>query len=162
MKTFHQAAAIVVIALIAGLGSNAVRSNGIPVFSPASLESQANASQENPLRVSLEKAAKLHKKEKAVFIDARPSSVYRKGHIKGALNIPWQMKEQYFEALEKIPADKPVVAYCDGEACDSSDNLARLLKDLGYEKARSLHNGWSRWKEKGLPKAEENLQGRKG
>ena len=154
MKIIYQIAAIVGIAVIAGFGINAVRDNGIMVYCHWELESQADAATADPLKIPLEKAARLYKQDNAVFIDARPESAYQSGHIKGALNLPWaRAEEMCFEIVQDIPMDRPIVTYCDGEACELSDFLASFLKDLGYKNAKSLHNGWQRWQEKGLPQA---------
>lgn len=154
MKIISQIAAIICIALITGFGVNALRDNGIRAYCQWNIESQADAATTDPLRIPLEKAAKLHEQDEAVFIDARPESAYQSGHIKGALNLPWaRAEEMCFEILPDIPMDKPIVTYCDGEACELSDFLAEFLKDLGYTNAKSLHNGWRRWQEKDLPQA---------
>src|SRR6056297_854768 len=154
MQSLGQTLAIVCLALIAGFGFNAVRSDGICLDCQWPIESQADAATANPLRISLKRAASLYKKDKAVFIDARPVSAYESGHIKGALNLPWaKAEETCFKILQNIPVQKTIVTYCSGEACELSDLLASFLKDLGYPHARSLHNGWQRWKENGLPQA---------
>ncbi|MFP4226642.1 MAG: rhodanese-like domain-containing protein [Desulfobacterales bacterium] len=154
MKIISQIAVIICIAAITGFGVNAVRESGIMVYCQWELESQADAATSDPMRISLEKAAALYEEDAAVFIDARPESAYQSGHIKDALNLPWaRAEEMCFEIFQDIPMDKPVITYCDGEACELSDFLAEFLKELGYTKARSLHNGWSRWQEKGLPQA---------
>lgn len=154
MKVIYQMTAILGLALIAGFGFNAVRSDGILVYCQWNTESRADAATTHPLRISLTKAARLYKKDKAVFIDARPVSAYKSGHIKGALNLPWAKAEEVcFKILKGIPMDKHIVTYCDGKSCELSDFLASFLNDLGYKNAKSLHNGWSRWQETGLPKA---------
>ncbi len=154
MKITYQIIAIISFALIAGFGFNAVRSDGILLYCQWCIESQADAATSNPLRISLKNAADLYIKDKAIFIDARPVSAYTSGHIKGALNLPWaEAEEMCFKILQDVPMDKHIVTYCDGESCELCDFLASFLKDLGYINVKSLHNGWSRWKENGLPQA---------
>ena len=154
MKIIYQIAAIIGVAAIIGFGVNSIRDDGIMLYCQWPIESQADAATTNPMRVSLEKAVKLYKQQNAVFIDARPETAYQTGHIKGALSLPWaRAEEMCFKILQDIPMDRPIVTYCDGEACELSDFLASFLKDLGYKNAKSLHNGWQRWQEKGLPQA---------
>ena len=154
MKIISQVTIIIGLSVIAGLIVNFVRSDGILVYCQWHSESQADAATSDPLRISLENAAALYKKDKAVFIDARPASEYEAGHIKGALNLPWsEAEEMCFEIFQKIPMDEPIVTYCDGPACELSDFLAEFLQDIGYKNAKSLHNGWGRWQENGLPQA---------
>jgi 3-mercaptopyruvate sulfurtransferase SseA len=52
---------------------------------------------------------------------------------------------------DKIPDHAWIVTYCDGETCSLSEDLARELVSMGYEKVRVLSNGWTRWREAGLP-----------
>lgn len=154
MKTIYQIIAIAGLAIIAGFGANALRSDGIFVYCQKNIESRADTSSDNPLRISLARAESLYKENKAVFIDARPASEYQSGHIKGAINLPWaKAEEMCFEVLQNIPMDKPIVTYCDGETCELSDFLASFLNDLGYTNAKALHDGWGRWQENELPQA---------
>jgi rhodanese-related sulfurtransferase len=155
MRTLYQIIGIFILVGAAGLGSNAMRGEPLLFWGSPQLESEANASEINPLRISLEQAKKLYTTEQATFIDARPESAYRAGHIKDAINLPWQRAEdEFFRVVEKIPMDRPIVTYCDGKACELSDHLARFFRDLGYTRARALHNGLSRWQKKGLPLAD--------
>ena len=43
-----------------------------------------------------------------------------------------------------------IIAYCDGEHCDLSHELALFLKEMGFENARVLVNGWTVWQQAGL------------
>ncbi len=152
MKTLYQILGILLVAAVAGFGSNALRSGQLPVCSSAGMQSRADAAELPPHRISLEQAIALYRKDKAVFVDARPKTAYNSGHIKDALSLPWaKAEEQIPKLFESVPMETPVVTYCDGEACELSDMLAEFLKELGYTKARSLHNGWSRWRENGMP-----------
>jgi 3-mercaptopyruvate sulfurtransferase SseA len=44
-----------------------------------------------------------------------------------------------------------VITYCDGESCNLSHELAVFLQDMGVEQVRMLFNGWTVWREAGLP-----------
>jgi len=102
--------------------------------------------------ISLSSAEKLFFQHQAVFIDARSPDQYRKGHIKGALNIPWNSVEKSIGyVLENIDPDTTIITYCDGLKCSLSHNLANFLIQLGYSDVKVLVNGWSAWLEKGLP-----------
>ena len=57
---------------------------------------------------------RMHGKQKAVLIDARPADEYQQTHIPGAINIPAdQMKTE----TSRLPKDKatPIIFYCRGE-----------------------------------------------
>jgi len=44
-----------------------------------------------------------------------------------------------------------MIAYCDGETCHLSKELAKALTEMGFQNARVLINGWSLWIQNGLP-----------
>lgn len=54
--------------------------------------------------------AAVEDKEDAVILDIRSAEDYAKGHIQGAINVPYGM--DVAASLEKIPSDKTVYVYC--------------------------------------------------
>ena len=86
-------------------------------------------------------------------MDARPQSQYLEGHIRGALNLPWQEVDQYFmELADRLSDSEMIITYCDGESCDLSHELALFLKEMDYDNVRLLVNGWTVWQQADLPK----------
>lgn len=82
-----------------------------------------------------------------VVLDVRPEEEYRAGHIPGALSVPVDALEA---AMQTLPKDKEIVAYCRGPYCVFSDNAVKLLRSHGY-RARRLSEGLPDWRAKGLP-----------
>jgi rhodanese-related sulfurtransferase len=82
-----------------------------------------------------------------VVLDVRPEEEYRAGHIPGALSVPVDVLEA---ALQTLPKDKEIVAYCRGPYCVFSDEAVTLLRSRGYQ-ARRLAEGLPDWRAKGLP-----------
>jgi rhodanese-related sulfurtransferase len=82
-----------------------------------------------------------------VVLDVRPEEEYRAGHIPGALSVPVDALEA---ALQILPKDKEIVAYCRGPYCVFSDEAVTLLRSRGY-RARRLAEGLPDWRAKGLP-----------
>jgi len=94
--------------------------------------------------------------EKIVIIDTRAPSGYRVEHIPGAINIFLNPSGDPFErqlTFMALPADKPLVVYCD--CSDESDSLkmAYEIRNQRYEieDIRVLVLGINRWKELGYP-----------
>ena len=85
--------------------------------------------------------------ESVVVLDVRPEEEYRAGHIPGALSVPVNALEA---ALQTLPKDKEIVAYCRGPYCVFSDEAARFLNARGY-RARRLTEGFPDWRAAGLP-----------
>lgn len=63
----------------------------------------------------------------ATIIDVREKSEYDRGHIKGALNIPFS---EIRKRLDEVPKDKAVYLHC--RTGQRSYNVALLLQNLGF------------------------------
>src|SRR5215211_7469924 len=74
---------------------------------------------------------------KVTVLDVRPEEEYRAGHIPGALSVPVDTLEA---ALQTLPRDREIVAYCRGPYCVFSDEAAAVLRSHGYQ-ARRLRQG---------------------
>ena len=85
--------------------------------------------------------------ESAVVLDVRPEEEYRAGHVPGALSVPLASLEA---ALQTLPKDKEIVAYCRGPYCVFSDEAVRFLNGRGYQ-ARRLTEGFPDWRAAGYP-----------
>ena len=84
-----------------------------------------------------------------LVVDTQPQKVYKMGHIKGAVNFPWEMDLQ---TSENLPRDKTLILYCDCQEEEDSIDVARQLKEKwGYENIKLLKGSWSQWKELGYP-----------
>jgi len=75
------------------------------------------------------------------IIDTRQSEHFARGHLEGAINIPFESIAET-ASLKKIPPDKNLILVCyDGHA---SSQAARALNLLGYH-ATALKDGMSAW-----------------
>ena len=82
-----------------------------------------------------------------VVLDVRPGEEYRAGHIPGALSVPVDALKA---ALQTLPKDRELVAYCRGPYCVFSDEAVALLRARGY-RARRLRQGLPDWRAAGMP-----------
>ena len=82
-----------------------------------------------------------------VVLDTRPAEEYRAGHIPGALSVPVDDLEA---ALQTLPRDKEIVAYCRGRYCVFSDEVVLALSARGYRASR-LTEGFPEWRAAGYP-----------
>ena len=105
------------------------------------------------VRISMAEAEDLFASGRGLFVDARPAAEFRKGHVPGARNLPFETADETALAALKaaLPPGRPVVVYCQGEDCLSSLGLARLLAARGLEEVRVLPGGWAEWGTAGLP-----------
>jgi len=82
------------------------------------------------------------------IIDVRTAGEYKKGHIPGAVHIPFY---SLWSRAESIEADKqdPVVVYC---AHGPRAGVAKFaLWTLGYDHVVYLDGHMAKWKDRGLP-----------
>jgi rhodanese-related sulfurtransferase len=82
-----------------------------------------------------------------VVLDVRPEEEYRAGHVPGALSVPVETLEG---ALQVLPKDKEIVAYCRGPYCVFSDEAVGILTARGYRASR-LTTGFPEWRDAGYP-----------
>jgi rhodanese-related sulfurtransferase len=84
-----------------------------------------------------------------LVVDVQPKGVYDLGHIKGAINFPW---EQNLKNHGDLPKDKTLVLYCDcGQEEDSIDVATQLRNKWGYTNIKLLEGSWSMWRQLGYP-----------
>ncbi|MBS3754073.1 MAG: rhodanese-like domain-containing protein [Desulfobacterales bacterium] len=152
IKATGQAAAIIAIACMLAACVNLLREDGISFVGDWSTDSRFIDDSGQSLVISLTEASRLYAQKKAVFVDARPKSQYERGRIKGAVSLPWhEVNKRFMEVADQLEGGKTIICYCDGESCELSHDLALFLSDMGFENTRVLVNGWTKWRQAGLP-----------
>jgi rhodanese-related sulfurtransferase len=147
-----QTAVMLSAAVALGLLTNSIRSDRVSLVADWSSEARLQTESGESMVIPLEEAYKRCASGEAIFLDARSPDLYQLGHILCARSLPLEAVEaQHGAAMEGIPQDCLIVAYCDGEHCSLSESLARQLLNMGYQNVRVLVNGWSRWVNAGLP-----------
>lgn len=91
-------------------------------------------------------------KDGAVFIDTREPDEYAEGHIPGAINLPFEEWDDYWECVEPyLRPESKIVCYCGGLDCELSLFAARELITIGYFDSYIFFGGYLKWIEAGLP-----------
>lgn len=84
--------------------------------------------------------------EKTLVIDMRKPEIYKKGHIKGAVNVEMPELPAYFsEKIKPFEYDKIILTCYSGQ---SSSYATALLRLMGYGNVFSLRLGMSGWNPK--------------
>ena len=147
-----QFVAIGLLAVVAAVALNALRSDPLPWIGAYSEEARLTSPTGRKLAISLEEAYHLHERREALFLDARSASEYAAGHIAGALSAPVsEGEERLLQVLEGVPDSTVIITYCDGETCNLSKELAIMIETFGFPNVHVLVNGWSVWKNAGHP-----------
>jgi len=93
-----------------------------------------------------------------LFIDARRTKEYVKGHIPGAISIsPWEKgrEEKVARLAGTEPQAAPVVVYCTrSKDCEDSEEISSNLRQVGFENVLVFQGGFPVWQEKKKPVVE--------
>jgi rhodanese-related sulfurtransferase len=154
IRSIRQLSVIVLAAVVVALISNHFRSPSLPLVGDWSQDARLISPAGRQMAISLDEAKNLYQSRSAVFLDARPLEEYTQGHIQGAISIPWHDAEQrVMDVTADLASDAVIITYCDGDACELSTDLALFLENLGFSNVRVLVNGWTLWRNAGLPVA---------
>ncbi|MEO7114505.1 MAG: rhodanese-like domain-containing protein [Caldimonas sp.] len=111
-------------------------------------------------RVSAEEVAELARQNVAI-VDTRTQKEYDNEHVRGAILASYVEKslketdfdasKDNFDALKKIPKDKPVLFMCNGPECWKSYKASHAAVAAGYSKVYWFRGGLPEWREKHMP-----------
>lgn len=94
---------------------------------------------------SVELKKQLDAKQTYAIIDMRPHDIYTQGHIPGAINLPLDQLEKFYD---KIPSGVKIITYGNSELEDFQTGVR--LYDLGFFSNQVLKDGFAGWKSKGF------------
>lgn len=101
--------------------------------------------------ITSDDAAFLHSRG-ALFMDARRTSEYLKGHIKGARSFPvWEADiDQRVKTFADASFDTnaPIVVYCSGGDCQDSHLLAQKLWGMFFNNVLIYTGGYPDWQKR--------------
>jgi rhodanese-related sulfurtransferase len=145
-RTLQRTLIIVTGGALLGLAFNVVNPRRIPYRTPPK---QAVPAADI---ISLSAAKELWDSGAAFFLDARAPADYAAGHIGNSFNLPAEaFVDRFPEVATMLTPDSQIVVYCDGEQCELSHHLAKLLRERGFTNVRILVNGWTVWHKTGYP-----------
>lgn len=84
------------------------------------------------------------KNKKIPVIDIRDKKRFEKGHIKGAINIPFREFDIKSSKLDNFKKNKEIAVCCVSGI--ASIKITRILNENGYKNAKSLKGGYTAWK----------------
>jgi len=158
LQSVWQCAAMFIIAVFLGFSINQFRDNRLPLFKNWSMEARLLSLSGDRMDIPLFEAKSLYLHKSAIFIDARPTDDYERGHIRNARSLPWhEIDQRFMEVTKDISVNTPIITYCDGKTCRLSHDLANFLLDMGFTNVRILINGWTTWQNANLPVDREGL-----
>jgi len=107
---------------------------------------------DQPIQVQTATAKRFFDARAALFLDARDPAEYEKGHIPGAIRLTNAEAQNEPQRVKSLPVEgRPVIAYCEGGACEASLELARFLLESGFRKVLVYMGGYPEWEAAGHP-----------
>ncbi|HJQ99599.1 MAG TPA: rhodanese-like domain-containing protein [Candidatus Polarisedimenticolaceae bacterium] len=105
-----------------------------------------------PIEITIKTARNLVDSKGAAIIDAREAADYAKGHLPGAVNLPFDEVITDPVRLEAFdPQGKPILVYCGGATCELSMKLGYELVRLGKKRVLVYTGGWPEWNDMKYP-----------
>lgn len=101
--------------------------------------------------ITLDQLKRLMDQKRGILFDARNDDEYRKGHIKGARNIPALDAGKHFAELAVIPRDTLILIYCSNSECPLGRSLAEFLGVMEFKNLLLYDDGWDGWQKAGMP-----------
>ena len=139
MNAWKQAAIILALAAVAGVASAVFHPLRPPWYMVASADQMRWG-------ISLEEARKIIAAGEVVWIYSRSRANYEADHLSGAILLnPEEWGELLFKNQDSFQSmlDRPVIVYCDGDACTRSEDVARRLRELmGLDPVYILQGEW--------------------
>ncbi|MBI5598652.1 MAG: rhodanese-like domain-containing protein [Deltaproteobacteria bacterium] len=84
----------------------------------------------------------IKKGEKLKIVDVREPELFEKGHVPGAINIPYD--EAHVRIIEELKPSEKIVFICHGGPM--GDELATILVNRGYKDVYNVKGGMRKWK----------------
>ncbi|MCX5874327.1 MAG: rhodanese-like domain-containing protein [Deltaproteobacteria bacterium] len=152
---FLRAAIIALICFCIGSGSNFIRAWQLPwLYIPPN---EITISGHKIPFCTADEAEKWLDDPQTVFIDTRHEKDYAAGHVRGAIFLSPENKEQRFPGIEPlVPQGSKLILYCYGPDCDMAETVAAFLIDLGHSHLMIMSDGYPGWEQKGLPIEQSN------
>jgi len=140
-----QIVALLLLAVLLGLTTNALRSQGIDLGG----RDPERFRHPDVAFIAATQAASLLEDVNALFLDARPPEEFERRHVFGAVSFPADDQERAYEELRDFLAPEMQLVVYGGDSMRAV-RLVKFLSERGYQ-ARVLEGGWETWQERHLP-----------
>lgn len=146
-RDFGVALGIILLGCGAAFISHMLRKDGLKLFGKPPTQTTS----EIYPRATLEEAKSMWESGAVIFIDARHTEDYVKGHIPGAYSLHPENDDALAAFFTEISPETELLIYCAGGACKDSVHLAEKLVPMGYESLTVFSGGWPAWNKSQLP-----------
>ncbi|MBN2684731.1 MAG: rhodanese-like domain-containing protein [Pontiellaceae bacterium] len=152
LSTIKQIGIILLISAVLAGVANCVLPQKIPWVQKRSDQVEIKAKEQNQKIIGFAQAQEKFRAQSAIFVDARTAEEFGKGHIPGAVSLPFAHfnDEEYFmTTLDLADSGKELVVYCSSRECDDGRLLATELETLGCANVILFIDGFDGWENAG-------------
>jgi rhodanese-related sulfurtransferase len=146
IKISGQTLCIIMVSTALAFMVNALRTTGLPVVMPFHPEYRCSTIPKSGVPIKVQLASTMFGRSDVVFVDARPSQAFEKGHIEKARNIPYSFLDPIGEGtIRQLKRYKAVIIYCNRKDAQVSMNMAGELSEEGVAGATYIEGGFLEW-----------------
>jgi len=140
-----QGAALTIAALLCGMLYHFASDEGFLAHANAAASIQ-QAHQGNFIpKVSEKEIRRLLNVADTVFIDARFSEDFEQGHLKSAINVPVNARDdERHKAMVNVPKNARIVVYCQTSGCGFAEDVAIKLISDGFSNTSIFKGDWQK------------------
>ena len=133
---------LIFAAVILAAGINVLHPERIPWVEEWGTHVEAQAVDAGVDLVQFPEVIDMLRNQSALLVDARSLEAYARGHIPGAVSLPYS---SVTEGLVLPASVLPLVIYCDGSDCEDSLLLALELRKAGRTDVAVFIGGMALW-----------------
>ena len=141
---------ILLASAVVAVVATSIHPRRIPWVQNWSRQVEAQAVKQDIKVIPLAVALGIFRSGEAVFIDARSADHFAKGHIPGAVSVPFEQFDELFPVIaDLIESGRELVVYCSNRECDDALLLAAWLKEIGGSNTVLYIDGLELWEKLG-------------
>ena len=146
IKISGQALCVIMVSTALAFAVNALRPLPLSLVMPFPPEYRCSTIPLSGLPMKVELALTMFGRSDVVFVDARPSRAFEKGHIEKARNIPYSFLDPIGEeTIRPLKRYKAVIIYCNRKDAQVSMSMAGELPEEGVAGVTYLQGGFLEW-----------------
>ena len=155
-----QVLTVLVVAAALGFVTNSARRDGLPLVMPFPPEYRCHSAAGAARPIETAEAKRVFGRAGTIFVDARGQEEFARGHIEGAMNVPYLFVEPVPpSAASSLKKFERVIVYCNTRDADVSRLMAGELSQAGVSDVFFLAGGFRGWAEAGGKHTGEMPQG---
>jgi rhodanese-related sulfurtransferase len=141
-----QILAVTAFSAVLALIVNGLREEGLSLVVPFPPEYRCPSRMAEGVGTGIKDALQSFAKGEILFVDARPREAFEKGHIRGAISVPYSFVEALpQEAVDRIKGHTTVIVYCNSKDAERSRLMAGELSESGVKGVSYLEGGFLEW-----------------